>query len=251
MKERRARPKTDENADAGSDDWTLTFGDLMMQLVCFFILLMSFSVMQTLKARQAEVSLHAELAGSGILPAYQYSIGDISLVSSKWDDELSKWEAEIEDVLKNKEMSSNVEIEVRAEGLVITLDQRYPHVFFKSGDGNIRKEGYPVLDEIGKFLKGLPNEIRIRGHTDNRPISTPQFPSNWELSAARAISVLRHLQRVTGFSPDRFSAAGYGPYRPIASNDTQYSRSRNRRVEIVVLRMKRPLGNYESMEASR
>lgn len=237
MKERRTRLKPDDDGDSG-DDWTLTFGDLMMQLVCFFILLMSFSVMESMKARQAEVSLHAELAGSGILPAYQFSIGDISMVTAKWDDEASKWKAEIEDVLANEEMLSNVEIEVRAEGLVITIDQRYPHVFFKSGDAYIKKVGHPILDEIGKFIKGLSNDIRVRGHTDNRPISTPKFPSNWELSAARAISVLRHLQRVTGFPPDRFSAAGYGPYRPIDSNDTPYGRSRNRRVEIILLRTK-------------
>lgn len=236
MKERRARLKTDDGEGDSGDDWTLTFGDLMMQLVCFFILLMSFSVMESMKARQAEVSLHAELAGSGILPAYQFSIGDISMVTAKWNDEASKWKAEIEEVLDIENMLANVEIEVRDEGLVITLDQRHPPVFFDSGQAGIKKQGLPILDQIGKFIKGVPNEIRVRGHTDNRPINTLKFPSNWELSAARAISVLKHLQKTTGFSPDRFAAAGYGYHRPIDTNDTPYGRSRNRRVEIVILR---------------
>jgi len=251
VEQRRARPKIDDDAADAGDDWTLTFGDLMMQLVCFFILLMSFSVMESMKARQAEVSLHAELAGSGILPAYQFAIGDISMVESKWSDDAAKRKAEIEDALQEEGMLSNIEIEVRPEGLVITLDQRSPAVFFDSGNDQIKKLGRPIIDQIGKFIKRLPNEIRVHGHTDNRPINTPKFPSNWELSTARAISVLRHLQKVTGFSPDRFSAAGYGPYRPIDSNDTKYGRSRNRRVEIVLVRPDQPPAEGWSTEKPR
>jgi chemotaxis protein MotB len=91
---------------------------------------------------------------------------------------------------------------------------------------------------VGLSLKGLNNYIRIEGHTDNLPISSSDFPSNWELSAARATNVVRFLLKEDGLPPDKISEAGYGEFRPIATNDSEAGRSRNRRVDIVILNSK-------------
>jgi chemotaxis protein MotB len=92
-----------------------------------------------------------------------------------------------------------------------------------------------MLQKVSKEIRDLPNQIRIEGHTDNRPISTVRYPSNWELSSARATSVVRYLIDVEKFSPDKLSALGFGEFRPIAPNDSDINRAKNRRIDIVVL----------------
>ncbi|MGB3985550.1 MAG: OmpA family protein, partial [Limnochordia bacterium] len=90
---------------------------------------------------------------------------------------------------------------------------------------------------IGPILKDIPNPIRIEGHTDNLPIKTAQFPSNWELSVHRATSVIRYMVEELDFDPTKLSAAGYGEYRPVRPNDSAENRAMNRRVDIVIMRM--------------
>lgn len=110
-------------------------------------------------------------------------------------------------------------------------------VFFDLGKADLKPEAVEILNRLGPILKGIPNPIRIEGHTDNLPINTAQFPSNWELSTYRATRVIRYFIEELGFSPDKLSAAGYGEYRPIADNDTPEGRSLNRRVDIVIISM--------------
>ncbi len=95
---------------------------------------------------------------------------------------------------------------------------------------------FPVLDALAESLQEIDNHIRIEGHTCNLPINTPRFPSNWELSAARAIAVLRYFIEKKGISPQRLIAVGYGEYQPLVPNDSEENRRKNRRVEIVILR---------------
>ena len=108
-------------------------------------------------------------------------------------------------------------------------------MLFEPGSADLRSEGLVVLREVAAAIAPLPNRVLIEGHTDDRPISTPLFPSNWELSTARATSVLRFLVDALGFDPRRIAAAGYGQERPVASNDTVEGRAANRRVEVAVL----------------
>ena len=107
-------------------------------------------------------------------------------------------------------------------------------ILFPSGSATISPAALPVLDSIAEILEPFPNPIRVEGHTDNVPIATAAFPSNWELSAARAANVVRLFQN-SGVAPDRLAAIGLGPYRPVADNDSTEGRNLNRRVLIVVL----------------
>lgn len=109
-------------------------------------------------------------------------------------------------------------------------------ILFDSGKADIKKEALPTLDKLAKILKEHSDrEVLIEGHTDTVPISTPLFPSNWELSTRRATTVLQYFVRDQKISPERFSAAGYGEYKPVTTNSTVEGRSNNRRVEIILL----------------
>lgn len=234
MKYQRRSKKSDE--EENTDVWLLTYSDLVTQILCFFILLMSFSVIGSMKFREAAISLNEALSGTGVLPNWDSPIGDLPRSINEAEGKTLKLKEELDKKIKENKMTEHVETVIRKSGLAIILKQRESSIFFDTADAQIKKEAYPILNMIGQVIKGLPNNIRIEGHTDIRPISTPQFPSNWELSTMRATNVLRYLLSTTGIGPDRLSAAGYGPHRPIAHNDTEDGMSKNRRVEIIILR---------------
>jgi len=127
-----------------------------------------------------------------------------------------------QDLVTVREGQLWLEVEIRAA------------VLFDSGSAQVKPDALPVVDQVVDILAGIPNSVRVEGYTDNVPISTGQYRSNWDLSAARAGSMVhRLLQR--GLDPLRLSLAGYGEYRPIADNASDDGRSRNRRVVLVVL----------------
>ena len=128
--------------------------------------------------------------------------------------------------------SPAVHLRVDPRGLIISLAEA---AFFDSGSAAVRPASYPALDRVMRTLPQVPNYIRIEGHTDNQPIRTAQFPSNWELSTARATFIANYLIKKYDYSPQKLAVAGYAEYRPVAGNGTADGRALNRRVDIVVL----------------
>lgn len=120
-----------------------------------------------------------------------------------------------------------------ARGLIVSIVA--DDVMFEAGRASVRPGGASILGSVAGVLRGMPNRIAVEGHTDDVPISTAQFRSNWELSTARATDVLRYLVDDLGLPADRVSASGYGSQRPLAPNTTAEGRARNRRVELAVL----------------
>ena len=120
-----------------------------------------------------------------------------------------------------------VYIERTARGFKVTFPS---HLFFESGAAAIKKEAYPSLDEIGKIVKAGIFSLRVEGHTDDVPIHTDRFPSNWELSTTRAVNVLRYIHETGGISTERLSAEGFSQYQPLVPNDAAEGRQKNRRV---------------------
>jgi len=118
-----------------------------------------------------------------------------------------------------------------SKGLLITLDD---HLLFEIGKADINPSGISVLAQVGAVLQKVDQPLRVEGHTDNLPISTRQYPSNWELSTARAVNVVKHFSVHGAIDPQRLSAVGYGESKPRAVNDTSEHRALNRRVEIVL-----------------
>lgn len=137
----------------------------------------------------------------------------------------------------NKELQEQIKagavrLHLEARGLVITLEEK---AFFSSGDDAIYEQAYPSLEQVAKTIAKLPNPVRLEGHTDSVPIHTSRFKNNWELSTARSIALLELLQQKYGLDPSKFAVAGYGQNLPVAENETEEGRARNRRVEIVIL----------------
>ena len=118
------------------------------------------------------------------------------------------------------------------ENIIIRLAD---NLLFPSASASIREDALPLLDIVGSILEDLPNQIRVEGHTDNVPVGTERYPTNWELSSARATAVLRYLVEQTGLEAGRAFAAGFGEFRPETSNLTPEGRALNRRADIVVL----------------
>jgi len=149
-------------------------------------------------------------------------------------DELSRTKSLLEQRLSKEIQDKQVRLEMMEKGLVITV---VGDLLFDSGKAKIRREAYSVLDKVGRVLKeNVPEfSVGIEGHTDNQPIKLSGWKTNWELSSARALSVLHYLVNEKGISPDRLSAIGYGEYHPVSGNDTREGRQLNRRVEIVIL----------------
>jgi len=237
---RKQKFSEEESEEGGGDDWLLTYGDLMTQLVCFFVLIIAFSSTNEAKFQEALVSIQIALGGgaaSGVLTGLPSSI-DLPR-SSKLEIEEGKFmeiKGKIDEYIEEHNLAGELETSIGSEGLHIRLKQQEPSLYFDSAEARIREDAYPILDQIGVFIKSLPNNIRIEGHTDIRPIHTARFPSNWELSTMRATNILKYLNEYAGIAPERLSAAGYGPHKPIASNNTESGMSKNRRVEIIILR---------------
>ena len=148
--------------------------------------------------------------------------------------ELERAKQELDDRLKNEIADKEVKVEMMAKGLVITF---VSEVLFDSGKDKLKEEASEKLNKIASVLNTTVKDLNIgiEGHTDDQPIKYSGWKSNWELSTARALSVLHYLLDTNGVVPERVSASGFGEYRPVASNETKEGRQKNRRVEIVIL----------------
>lgn len=139
--------------------------------------------------------------------------------------------ASIQNALARVDPSGDVVVQVDTRGVVVSLPEAGA---FAVGQADLSQAARRVIRELATVLEQEPGEIRIEGHTDNVPITTSRFASNWDLSAARATEVIRFLLAQTTLAPHRLSAAGYGEFRPVVGNDSEATRAKNRRVDIVI-----------------
>jgi len=174
--------------------------------------------LQSLKELKTNLMPAADKASAGGAAKSGKSLGDLK--------------RQIEALVGSEAMRGKVHTRLDPRGLIVSLGEVG---FFDSGSDLIKPEGVTLLDTIAASFVGLDNHIRVEGHTDNVPIKSSKFPSNWELSTARATNIVAHLITSVGLPPGRLSAAGYSEYRPIAANDSADGRARNRRVDIIVL----------------
>ena len=221
-----------------SPGWMVTYGDIMTLLLTFFVLLISYSTVQEEAFRRALASFQEAL---GMLP-YEHSVIQFEKVPAvRFSPTIPPHEIvrRIRNAAYAAGMRGRLSVREEREGIRITIQSP---ILFDSGKADLRSEAFPIMNELVKILKESPNMVVVEGHTDNVPISTPEFPSNWELSTARAISVARYIFQTGNIDAARFTVAGYGEYHPMATNATPEGRQKNRRVEIL-------LKNIEDMEA--
>ncbi|MFY9176241.1 MAG: OmpA family protein [Caldicoprobacterales bacterium] len=267
---RRRRPKQKQ----GGDEWLTTYGDMVTLLLTFFVLLFSFS---TIDAQKWQSLVSALTGGSGILESGR-SVGsstnigedielDIDVINEliprnnekdketeneedmgllQESDEFVKLYISIGEFLEEKGVPAEVKIsDAHTEILLRFKDS----ILFDTGDAEIKIEAREVLDGISQVLKKFDDQIdmvRIDGHADIRPINTQLYPTNWELSARRAVNVVRYFSENQGLKPSKLSATAYGEHHPIDNKKTPDSLARNRRVEIFIVRVMEPAETIES-----
>jgi chemotaxis protein MotB len=223
-----------------SERWLLTYADLITLLMVFFVVLYSMSSADTTKFKRISASLEQAFNVDVLQGQTAISISDgtaeappvDSTISDAEVPQISRLQGQIASVLDGVPQSPDVTVTTDREGIVIRLSGSY---LFDSGRAELKPNSWAVLDTIATNLKMIDNEIRVDGHTDSTPIDSPVYPTNWELSTARALAVTRYLTETDGVQSTRLMAAGFGEFRPLYVNDTREHRALNRRVEIHLL----------------
>jgi chemotaxis protein MotB len=218
--------------------WLITYADLITLLLVFFIVLYAGSQEDSRKFAILAHGLRSafnNVASNGGGGNSVVFIGSGSTNQGGMSTELQDFEsitAILQRVAQERGLTDRINVRMDADGIVIGLTS---DLLFDSGNAAVRPEAAPVLAAVADALRGKENEIRVEGHTDNIPINTEEFNSNWELSSARAVAVLRRLIDEDGLKAGKLYAAGYGDTHPRADNGSPAGRAANRRAEIVVI----------------
>lgn len=236
------------NKDSGSKgaNWMDTYGDMVTLLLTFFVLLYSFSSIDSNKWERLVAALSG---GKGVL-VDEAAVKELQLPELEQADpeNMEGMANQGEISVQNAEnlyqqLKGYIEANNLAKDVVLTragdeIRIRFTsNVLFDLGKANIKPEAYTILDNVSYALATYNQTIemvRIEGHTDTLPISTREFPSNWELSTSRAVNVLRYMIERNGLPATQMSAVGYGEYHPFADNSTEEGRQLNRRVDFVI-----------------
>ena len=233
--------KKPEEQSGGAPEWMVTFSDAMTLLMVFFILLFSMSTVDEQKETELSGAFNEVFNGGGSNPIIGEGVGDNTLMNSPNTAEQEQEEEEeqigsllevLNGIINDKNLGDYIHVQKVERGVsVILVDS----LLFESARADLKSESREILMEIATVLNEVDNQIIIEGHTDNLPINTYMFASNWELSTARAVVVTRFLVEYAGVNPTRISAQGYGEYRPMVLNDTAEGKAKNRRVNILIL----------------
>ncbi|MEA4962757.1 Motility protein B [bioreactor metagenome] len=229
-----ARRKT-EDIKKGAPEWMSTYGDLVTLLLCFFVLLFSFSTIDNNKFKAIIQSMQGSLGvlDSGTVVKMEPLINTFPGDTDAEEEEFKKINEQVNDFIRENNLEKSVTLILDERGLLIRL---LDATLFDSGRAEIKNEAKYIIEKISDVIKESGKSIRIEGHTDNVPINTGKYPSNWELSTARAVNVLKYLIELKDIEPWRLSAVGYGEYHPIDTNDAADGRQKNRRVDIMILK---------------
>ena len=237
--------------DEGLPLWMGTYGDLVTLLMAFFVLLFAFSSMDSqkfktiMKAFQGALGVmqggktlspeqlitDSRIQSKGMELKFQQLAKEIQQAIEEQENKKKMKQSDIGDEKKSLEESATVKI--TQQGIEISLGAK---TLFDSGKSELKAGANEIINMVYDKVRGIDNEVVVKGHTDNVPISTLRYPSNWELSTSRATNILRYLLSVDNSLKGRVSAAGYSDTVPITTNDTPEGRQKNRRVEIVILK---------------
>ncbi len=226
MKRRRRK------AEQVSASWMTTYSDLVTLLLCFFVMLYAFSNLDVKKFQ----GIMAYFQGSrGVLDGS--NVIDTPILRDQEEIDLEELKNALEEYASSSNLEEEITVSIDERGLIIRFMDR---VLFDPGKAELKPEAREILDTVAEILQRdefKDKAIKVEGHADTTPVSPKDgFPTNWELSTARATNVLRYLVEQKGIEGERISASGYSYYRPIAPNDTKENKAKNRRVDIVILK---------------
>jgi len=218
--------ETEEEVTPQATMWVIPYGNLMTILMIFFLVLYAFSfVVSEVRFERIVQSLQKDVGGE-VNKEYMERV-----IKKAREREVTE---EMYGLIDEKRLKKFANVKIDKEGIKVIF--RSP-VIFDLGKAELKPEIISVLNAVARVIKDMPNEIMVGGHTDNKPIVSGEFRSNWELSTARAFSVIRYFIE-QGVDSRRLSAIGYGEYRPLYTNDTEEHRAYNRRIEIDIISLK-------------
>ena len=209
----------------------MTYSDMVTLLLVFFVVL--YMLTPGVDFDTLQQFLRRFQGGMGVLQQQQTVIDRLSLdrKDELKEQRLERWQALV-DFIEDRQLDEFFEIDLIPEGIRITLSES---VTFNSGSSDLLPQAQNILTEIADLFSDDIYETEVQGHTDNMPLrESAYYRSNWDLGAARAVSVVRFIKGISDLPPERFKASSYGEYRPVATNDTPVGRRTNRRVEIYV-----------------
>ena len=235
MKSKKKKGSLQKNDGSAGGGWEIVYSGFVLILLCFFIMLSSFSSIQEAKIMRFVKSF---VDAVSVLPGGLKTDGEAVVVPKsaeivESDSPLAQVFADLKKLAERVNRRNDISISYTAEGLVMRLTDK---ALFDAGSADISPQAVPLLQKIGASVAETEYEVRIEGHTDDIPIHTKRYPSNWELSTARAVNVLRFFIDNYRIPSDRLSAVGFGEFQPVAANDSFGNRAKNRRVEIVFLK---------------
>jgi chemotaxis protein MotB len=225
--------------------WLVSYADFITLLFAFFVVLYAFASAERAKQTEVAAAINSALQSMSIMPGQRVAappnrpalpleaiISTVPVTAAKARDDLEQMRHELTQTLSREISQQKISVEMSREGLVISLREAG---FFDSGSATPKAESLPILREIADKLAHSPYDMRVEGHTDNIPIHTAVFDSNWELSSARATHIARVFLELKAITPERLSAAGFAEFHPVADNATADGRAKNRRVDLVIL----------------
>lgn len=221
------RPK---KSDPGAPSWMVTFSDMVTLLLTFFVLLLSMANMDKVKFKDAASSIRGAfgvMSGSNPTSVSPPSVVEFAPIE---DDYMARLYQKVQATMARLKLDREIEL-VKDRGAVILRVK--DSILFAAGGATLKPEAHPVLAKVAELVRPLPLSLRIEGHSDDTPTANGDF-SNWDLSVARSIAVLKFLGKENLLPLDRMSSVGYGEQKPLVPNITPENRAMNRRVEFVL-----------------
>ena len=216
--------------EADKDRYLITYADLITLLLGLFIILYAISNVDITKYSKMMAAMENIFGSGNVTNAIEnFSNGKTKVITSDIDGLRSK----LATLISQHDYSKSVTLEENERGITIHILE---NILFASGKAELNSTSKLVLGQLASILRQLPNDLRVEGHTDDVPISTPTFPSNWHLSVARALNTAYYLINDQKLNPGKVTIVGYSEYKPIADNATTEGRAKNRRVDIVIIK---------------
>jgi chemotaxis protein MotB len=248
---RRKRTPEEEPPPSGAPEWMVTYSDLVTLLLCFFVLLYSMATISAEKFEQVSQSLKMSFQSSANRDKNEANIGkdilailqndkdetetkiadpqnEISIEKANLYDEMLK---KIREIIINFDLGEYISILDLEDSIILRINSL---ILFDLGSADIKSTAQEPLLKLGEVLDNMNSKLIVQGHTDDLPINTLLFPSNWELSTKRATNIVMFLIRESRINPSLLTATGNAEFSPIAPNDTPENRMKNRRIDIVI-----------------
>ncbi|MEA3466165.1 MAG: flagellar motor protein MotB [Thermodesulfobacteriota bacterium] len=228
--------KKEKQQPAGAPAWMVTYSDLVTLLLTFFVLLLSMANMDKVKIGQAASSMRGAFGMFGGKKLHEVSAPSVVSIAPIQDDMVQRVYTRIETQMNRLRLDKSIELVKDRGAVILRINEA---IMFAPGTSKLKPKALPVLTKVAGLIRPLPLQMRVEGHTDDIPYGRKDM-SNWDLSVARSVSVLKYFQTAELLPLDRMSAVGYGAEHPLVANDTPENRAKNRRVEFVL----ESLGDY-------